>query len=52
MVRFLVIFCFVFLLQGCKSDPDKYELKSPCVSVDSGDAGAPCQRRPANKWIG
>ena len=43
----------VFFIQGCAEDShEKYELKSPCVSAETGKE-APCQkRRPVNQGIG
>jgi uncharacterized lipoprotein YajG len=52
MAKYLVLLCAVVMLAACRSDPNKYELKSPCVSADSDSHVGPCQKRmPANQWI-
>jgi hypothetical protein len=53
-MRYLFLILSVLLLQSCfKNDPEKYELKSPCVAADNPEhSGAPCQRRPVNNWLG
>lgn len=53
MKLFKIIF-FVFLLaiaQACSTNTDKFELRSPCVSLESGSEKNPCDKRPANGWI-
>lgn len=52
MARVLILLSCVIVLGGCKKDLDKYELKSPCVAVESGNDPAPCVRRPVNGHIG
>lgn len=53
-MKFLFIVVSVLLLQSCaQGSAEKYDLKSPCVSADTGDGKAnPCQRRrPVNQDI-
>lgn len=45
-MRIFLVILSLLVLQSCQSDPEKYELKSPCVSADSPSAQVPCVRRP------
>jgi hypothetical protein len=47
-MRFLtltVLLIGLFILVGCSEGSNKYDLKSPCVSNDDGNANTPCIRR-------
>lgn len=57
MNKIILIVLLALSIQACvNNDPDKYEMRSPCVSadVDGGQVAqpAPCQKRPINKTIG
>lgn len=53
-MRIILLLLSIIILQSCQSDPEKHELKSPCVSADSdGGRVIPCKRRPlAGNQIG
>jgi len=52
MIRTALIILSLFALQGCfNNDPNRYELKSPCASADTGQI-TPCIRVPVNKSMG
>lgn len=45
-MRIALVILSMIILQSCQSDPEKHELKSPCVSADSESGQNPCKRRP------
>ncbi len=48
MAKILCIFCFLFVLVGCKpQDPSVYDIKSPCASRKKEHANGvePCIKR-------
>ncbi|MDR0774584.1 MAG: DUF2706 domain-containing protein [Rickettsia sp.] len=50
LLRFSLFFVILLQLLSCTPDPP-YEIKSPCVSIESTDSsstGNPCVRRPVN----
>ena len=46
---FQAIFSFllVVIISSC-TPSEPYEIKSPCVAINSNDYSAPCVRRPIN----
>ncbi len=53
LLRFFLLFVMFLQLSSCTAGPP-YEIKSPCVSIESTDAssiGNPCVRRPVNLTI-
>ncbi len=53
LLRFLLPFVVLLQLLSCTSSPP-YEIKSPCVSIESTDPSGirnPCVRRPVNLTI-
>ena len=56
MYKYFALIAILFASQACTdTNPDKYELKSPCVSASLSEVSAaqsPCVRRPANQHVG
>jgi hypothetical protein len=49
MISFLILSCVLGSISSCMQK-GPYEIKSPCVSIESNNPYAitPCMRRPAN----
>ncbi|MCC8398844.1 MAG: DUF2706 domain-containing protein [Rickettsia endosymbiont of Labidopullus appendiculatus] len=53
LLRFSVFFVILLQLLSCTAGPP-YEIKSPCVSIESTDESSirnPCVRRPVNSIV-
>lgn len=53
-IAFFMMFTMLITNSCMNKDPNKYEVKSPCVAADIGTKkDAPCQKRKVNPdWLG